>query len=152
MTDSARQAALALIRRENFVYVTSLDSTGFPETRVMFNLLKHRADALLGDGPARIPSDFASVIATNTGSRKVGQMRADSRVCLYYSDNEKYEGCMVRGQVKEIDDPEIRRAIWEDAWAMYYPGGLDGGDFSVFAFVPERIRYYHGLAVHDFEA
>mgnify|MGYP001198615321 FL=1 len=152
MNKEVHDAALALSRRENFVYVTSLDGTGFPETRVMFNLLKHRQDALLGDGAARIPSEFASYLGTNTSSRKVAQMRKDGRVCLYYSDNEKYEGCMVRGRVMEVTDQAILKAVWTESWEMYYPGGLNGGDFSLFAFVPERVRYYEGLAVNEFDA
>jgi len=150
MEGSFRDAALALSLRAKFVYVTSVDGSGFPETRVMFNLLKTRGKAL-SSGPAKVPSDFASYLGTNTSSRKVAQMRKDDRICLYYSDNAKFEGCMVRGRVSEVFDPAIRKAIWVRAWDMYYPGGIDGGDFSVLLFVPELVRYYHGLAVHEFK-
>ncbi len=144
------QAALDLTQRSAFVYVTTLDK-GFPETRVMFNLLKHRHEAL-SSGPAKAAKNFASFLATNTGSRKVAQMREDARVCLYYSDNNSFEGCMVRGRVKEIHEAEIRKAVWTSDWDMYYQGGLDGGDFSLFEFIPESVRYYHGLKVTAFDA
>ncbi len=150
MEKTERDAALALTLREKFVYVTTLDE-GFPETRVMFNLLSQRAKALsYGDG--KVPRDFASYLATNTSSRKVRQIRADNRVCLYYSDNDKYEGCMVRGRVAEVTDPKIIAAIWTDDWDMYYYGGRDGGDFTLMAFVPEHIQYYHGLKVTSIDA
>lgn len=151
MDDSIRGDALDLTRRAKFVYVSTIDATGYPETRVMFNLLKHRAKAL-SEGPGKVPREFACYVGTNTSSKKVGQMRAEPRACLYYSDNGKYQGCMIRGRVSEVGDPEIRKAIWTPAWDMYYPGGLDGGDFSLFLFVPETVRYYHGLAVHEFGA
>ena len=143
--------ALALTKREKFVYVTTLDATGFPETRVMFNLLKTRGKAL-SSGPAKVPSRFASYLGTNTSSRKIGHIRNDNRVCLYYSDNQGFHGCMVRGRVSEVTDPVIRKAVWVPAWNVYYPGGIDGGDFSLLLFTPELVRYYHNLAVHEFNA
>lgn len=133
------------------MYVTTLDASGFPETRVMFNLLKSRAKAL-SSGPAAVPVPFANYLGTNTSSRKVSQMRNDGRVCLYYSDNRGYYGCMVRGRVSEVTDAAVRKSIWTPAWNMYYQGGLDGGDFSLLLFTPEHVRYYHNLAVHEFDA
>lgn len=150
MEKTERDAALDLTLRSGFVYVTTLDG-GFPETRVMFNLLSHRAQAL-SSGDARVTRDFASYLGTNTSSRKVSQMREDDRVCLYYSDNEGYEGCMVRGRVREVTDPAIIAAVWTDDWNMYYHGGRDGGDFTLMAFVPVLVRYYHGLKVTAFDA
>ncbi len=79
-------------------------------------------------------------------------MRKDDRVCLYYSDNRAFEGCMVRGRVSEVSDRDIRESVWTDSWDMYYAGGLEGGDFSLMLFVPETVRYYHGLKVTSFEA
>jgi len=151
MDAETRSKALELTMRERFVYVTTLDETGFPETRVMFNLLKTRGKAL-SSGAAKVPSEFASYLGTNTSSRKVSQTRKDSRVCLYYSDNKGFYGCMVRGYVSEVIDPAIKKAIWMPSWNVYYPGGFDGGDFSLLYFKPEHIRFYHGLAVHEFDA
>ncbi len=151
MDVNAHKAALDLTLRSEFVYVTTLDDSGFPETRVMFNLLKHRAKAL-SSGEAKVAKDFASYLGTNTSSRKVAQMRQDDRVCLYYSDNSSYEGCMIRGRVKEVSDSTIRKAIWTPAWDMYYYGGIDGGDFSLFEFIPESGRYYHNLKVTELDA
>lgn len=150
MPENEKMAALDLTLRSKFVYITTLDD-GFPETRVMFNLLKHR-DKALSSGPAKVAKDFASYIGTNTSSRKVAQMINDDRVCLYYSDNNRYEGCMIRGRVREVTETAVRAAVWTSKWDMYYHGGLDGGDFSLFEFIPENGRYYHGLKVTAFDA
>ena len=151
MDAEIRAQALGLTMKERFVYVTTLDETGFPETRVMFNLLKTRGKAL-AFGPAKVPSEFASYLGTNTSSRKIAQIRKDDRVCLYYSDNKGFYGCMVRGHVSEVDDHSVRKAVWAPSWSVYYPGGIDGGDFSLLLFKPEHIRFYHGLAVHEADA
>lgn len=142
--------ALALTWGSEFVYLSTVDD-GYPETRILFNLLKHREEAL-SSGKAKVSKDFATYIATNTSSKKVAQMRNDDRVCLYYSNTTKYEGCMIRGRVREVTDKEIRAAVWTPKWDMYYYGGIDGGDFSLFEFLPEKGRYYHGLKVTCFDA
>ncbi len=143
--------ARALIDRAKFVYLSSLDEKGGPETRVLFNLRKVRAKAL-ASGPAAIGDGFANYLGTNTSSRKVAQLRKDGRVCLYYSDNAKFEGCSVRGRLVEVDDRAVKESIYAKSWDMYYPGGMDGGDFSLFKFEPETVRYYHGLKVLSFDA
>jgi general stress protein 26 len=144
-------AALDLARRSGFVFVSTLQNDGFPDTRVMFNLLKLRAGILTG-GPAALDSPFESWLGTNTSSQKVQQIRKDPRVCLYYADTDAFEGLTLQGTVEEIQDRGIKQAIWMDGWEMYYPGGLDGGDFTVLRFKPERGRYYHGLKVMEFNA
>ncbi len=143
--------ARALIDRAKFVYLSSLDEEGGPETRVLFNLRKVRAKALTA-GTAALDNDFANYLGTNTSSRKVAQLRKDGRACLYYSDNAKFEGCSVRGRLIEVEDKGIRKAVYEEAWDMYYPGGLEGGDFSLYKFEPKSVRYYHGLKVLSFDA
>ena len=152
MATDLLSSSLALARRCDFVFVSTLDDgNGFPDIRVMFNLLKVRP-GLLQDGPAALAKPFASWLATNTSSQKVRHLRRDSRICLYYADTASFEGLTLQGTASEALDPAIRKAIWMDGWAMYYPGGLEGGDFTVLQFSPERGRYYHGLKVLEFDA
>jgi general stress protein 26 len=143
--------AIALVNRVRFVYLSSLDEKGWPETRVLFNMRKVRSKPL-SSGPAALGEGFANYLGTNTSSRKVSQLRKDDRACLYYSDNTKFEGCSVRGRIVEVKDPQIRKAVYAKSWDMYYPGGMDGGDFTLFRFEPESVRYYHGLKVLSFDA
>jgi hypothetical protein len=151
METDARAAAAALTRRARFVDLTTLAPDGYPETRTVFNLRVFRAEALAA-GPAAPRGDFATYLGTNASSRKLAHIRRDGRVCLYYADHDSFEGCLVRGRISETADPAVRAAVWTDDWAMYYPGGRDGGDFALLAFVPELVRYYHGLSVAEFDA
>lgn len=152
MTPAFPPAALALARRSDFVFVSTLrDDDGFPDTRVMFNLLKLRS-GILDEGPAALDKPFASWLGTNTSSQKVRHLRQDPRTCLYYADTATFEGLSLQGTVSEVLDPAVRKTIWMEGWDMYYPGGLDGGDFTVLRFSPERGRYYHGLKVEAFDA
>lgn len=142
-------SARSLVRRSDVVFVSTLD--GHPDTRVLFNLSKLRSEALVA-GAAALDAPFACWLGTNTSSRKVEQVRKDPRVCLYYADTTTFEGLGLQGRVVEVFDPSIRAAIWMDAWDVYYPGGREGGDFTLLRFTPERGHYYHGLKVVAFDA
>ncbi len=145
------QSAFNLVRRSRFVYVTTNGSDGYPNTRVMFNLLKMRARAV-AKGPASLPPGFAAWLGTNTSSVKTGEIRRDPRVCLYYAGLASWQGLTLTGTLEEVMDREVKASLWMKGWEMYYSGGLDGGDFTVFRFRPERGRYYHGRSVTAFDA
>jgi general stress protein 26 len=113
----------------------------------MFNLPKQRPPvlALAGDS-------FSTWIGTNTSSRKVAHVQRDPRVCLYYADTDTFEGLTLQGTVEEVHDLSIRAEIWTNDWNMYYPGGQEGGDFTLLRFHPIHGRYYQGLRVVEFDA
>lgn len=142
------EEARALATRSRFVFVSTLDDRGFPETREMFSLRRGR--------DARKPvftslgSDFSTYLGTNTSSRKTEQIRRDGRACLYYSRTTLFQGLTLKGRLVEVLDPGIRAALWKPEWEVYYQGGLEGGDFSVFRFDWVEGRYYHGLQVVEF--
>jgi general stress protein 26 len=95
--------------------------------------------------------NFMNYMGTNTSSRKVAQLRKDPRSCLYYVNSTSFEGLTVTGLLEEVLDREVKAALWMPSWEQYYSGGIDGGDYSIFRFVPEHARYYHGLEVAEFE-
>ena len=148
---AAMAAAFSLARRARFVYVSTNGPSGFPETRVMYNLLKHRSRAI-AKGPAALARGFGSWLGTNTSSAKNKQLRKDPRACLYFADTKTFEGLSVTGRLEEVQDDAIRGAVYTRSWDVYYAGGKDGGDFTLYRFVPQTGRYYHGLHVSEFDA
>ena len=151
MSDPAVLASWNLVKRSEFVVLSTMDEgDGSPDARVVFNLRKARASAF-EQGASALPAGFQTWIATNTSSKKVRELRADRRGCVYYSDTANFEGLTVQGTFEEVLDDAVRACIWVPAWEMFYPGGLGGGDFSVFLFKPSKARYYHGLQVSAFD-
>lgn len=150
MPDPRLDKAHALANRVELTILSTLDGQGAPDARALFNLRQVRAP-IFTSGAAALPLTFATWIATNTSSRKVRELRADARGSLYYYDPSTFEGLTLQGSFEEIHDRAIRSSIWVDTWSMFYPGGLDGGDFSVFRFQPLHARYYHGLSVLEFD-
>jgi general stress protein 26 len=149
MTEDRRDA-LELMLSSKFVFVSSLDDRGFPETRAMFNLKRRRRSGKLPGIFLAEAESFANLLGTNTASRKTAQLLKDPRACLYFADTRKFKGLSVRGKLLPVEDLEVKKALWMPGWEIYYPKGSTDPDFTVFRFEPEIARYYHGLRVAEF--
>lgn len=146
-----QKAAYALSVKTRFVRLATNSGDGWPDVRVLFNLKRRGRTGRLPAAFAPLEGGFATYLGTNASSRKTAQALADPRATLYYEDDLRFEGLAVYGTLAAVEDRGVKAAIWKKGWEMYYPGGLDGGDFQVFRFEPARARYYHGLKVHEFD-
>jgi len=149
--ESIRASAMDLVARSEHLVLSTLDDHGSPDARMLFNLRHHRRGAFL-KAPVALESHWDTWVATNTSSRKIRELRADARCCLYYFDTNRFEGLTLQGVMEDVEDIEVRNAIWQPAWEMFYPGGLEGGDFSVLRFHALQGRWYHGMSVCEFHA
>ena len=148
--DEAVRASLDLSTRSKFVHVALNGGEGMPDIRVVFNLKRRSRRGVLPKAFAAMSEGFSTYIGTNKSSRKTAQALADPRCALYYEDTLRYQGLALYGQLESVEDRAIKASLWKKGWDLYYAGGLDGGDFQVFRFVPECARYYHGLRVSEF--
>jgi general stress protein 26 len=147
-----RRDALELMLKSRFVFVTSLDDRGYPETRAMFNLKRRNRSGRLPGIFLAEAERFSNILGTNTSSRKVAQVAADPRVCLYFADTRNFMGLSVKGRLVAVDDMGTKKALWQPSWTRYYPQGVADPDFTVLRFEQESGRYYHGLRVAEIEA
>ncbi len=150
--EEAVRASLELSTRVKFVRIALNGGDGTPDIRVVFNLKRRSKTGTLPKAFAPMAEGFATYIGTNKSSRKTAQALADPRCALYYEDTVRYQGLTLYGALESVEDRAVKAKLWKKGWEMYYPGGLDGGDFQVFRFVPVRGRYYHGLHVQEFAA
>ena len=150
--ETAESASLNLSTRAKFVRLATNGGDGTPDIRVVFNLKLRSRGGALPEAFASLADGFGTYIGTNASSRKTAQLLADPRCALYYEDTKRFEGLALYGRLHPVEERTTKAALWKKGWEMYYPGGLEGGDFQVFRFVPERGRYYHGLRVEEFAA
>jgi len=149
ITEDDIATMIKIQNRLDFVSISTVDPDGFPDTRILFNLRKMRGEAVL---PLLPPySQFTAYLGTNTSSSKIKHIRSNNRVCLYYCDYETWEGLTVKGTVEEVNDQEIRKAVWDESWEKYYYNGREGGDFSLLKFTPLHAKYYHGLKTMELD-
>jgi general stress protein 26 len=128
----ARNAALALADRCAVAMLGTNGDEGFPNIKAMLKFANEGLAVLW--------------FSTNTSSRRVAQMGRDQRVCVYFLDQERFEGLMLLGMVELLQDHASRQRLWSDGCLKYYPLGVDDPDYTVLRFCAQRANYYHGLS------
>ena len=133
---SIRDLCLKLIDRSQIAMVGTVNSDGFPEIRAMISMEHNEL------------TEFW--FTTNTSSRKIAQLGANSRGCVYYVDTEEFRGVTLTGTFEILQDKESRQRLWRDGLEKYYPQGVDDPDYSVLHFTVSQIEHYHGLKTTRF--
>lgn len=131
-----RIACRELMETSRVAYQTTLGPDGYPRTRAMLNLRNRELY------PRQVPlyaghaDDLLTYFTTSRASIKVAQIAANPRVGVYCCDPESYRGLMLGGDLEIVDDPTLRRAVWNEGWERYYPGGPDDADHAVLRLRP----------------
>ena len=116
-------AAREIMAAQTYCALVTLDESGRPQVRTM--------------NPFPPDEDMVVWMATNTQSRKVAQIKRDSRVALYYANHGTAIGSVViTGKAELVDDmAEIlkrKRAYWDQA----FPGLRN---LTLIRVVPEKV-------------
>ena len=101
--EKMKTVALEMMRDAHYCGLVTLDETGRPQVRTM--------------NPYPQSDDMVIWFATNRESRKVKEIKNDSRVCVYYANHEKPVGYVsVSGTAEIIDDKQAvidhKREYW----------------------------------------
>ena len=143
--NEARQLSLEFMEIAEAAYVTTIDHNGFPQTRAMFNLRRKKQFPGLSELFKEHRDDFLIYFTTNTSSSKIDHIRKNPRVSVYYCKPSEWRGLMLSGEIEIVTDKEIKKAIWQEGWEMYYPGGPHDPDHTVLRLFPKFANYYHQL-------
>lgn len=137
--------ARELMRTADSVVVTTIDAGGRPQTRAMLNLCNSTTYPGLRALMAEEGGGFGTWFTTNTSSRKMADLRANPAVSAYYCRASEWRGLMLGGDMEIIDDPALKRRVWQTGWELYYPQGPDDPDYAVLRLRPALVKYYHQL-------
>lgn len=129
--------ASALIEKSGVCLLGTNGEDGFPNIKAMLNT-KH-------DGLKKI------WFATNTSSRKVQQLKQDNRACVYFLDDENFQGLMFCGTVEILQDIASKKFFWKKGMEAYYPMCIKDPNYTVLCFTARKANYYHGLANITFD-
>jgi len=66
-------------------------------------------------------NDFTIWFGTNANSRKVEQIKNDSRVTLYYLDTDGSGYVTIQGIAELINDSQAKEKWWKEKWDAFYP-------------------------------
>jgi general stress protein 26 len=130
--DTILVAAREIIKETTYCGLVTIDSEGQPVVRTM--------------NPFPVEDDLVIWFATSRSSRKVGELKNNPKVAVYFADHNTAKGYVnISGKAVVIDDKELlvkmKREYWEGI-----PNWQD--IFVLIKIVPERlevINYKHGL-------
>ena len=77
-------------------------------------------------------------LATNPRSRKVAEMRRNSRVTLYYFDRENQAYVTIHGTARLVNDANEKTRHWKEEWSAFYPNR--NKDYLLIKVVPTRLE------------
>ncbi len=146
----AKRLSLEFIEIAEVAYLTTVDNDGFPETRAMFNLRRKKQFPKLHELFKKHQDDFMVYFTTNTSSLKIGHIKKNPRVSVYYCKPDEWRGLMLGGEIEIVTEGGIKKELWQNGWEMYYPGGPDDPDYTVLRLSPIFAKYYHQLNFVNF--
>ncbi|HDZ18125.1 hypothetical protein LCGC14_1110510 [marine sediment metagenome] len=140
-----------LMETSKAVYLTTIDSGGFPITRAMFNLRNREQFPEFIEFFSKEENEFAIYIGTNTSSSKYRHIKENPKIAVYFCDPDEFKGIMFGGEVDIVENLEIKRKIWLEWWTKYYSKGVEDPDYNLLRLAPKNARFYHKLHKINFE-
>lgn len=116
-----------LIKRSMLAVLTTMDNN-VPNTRA---LLKAK-----NEGVKKI------WFTTNTSSRKVKQIKANSNSSVYFYTRIPFRGITLQGNIRIIDDMEQKQRFWRKSYIQYYKQGVTDPDYTLLCFEAETVTFY----------
>ncbi len=127
----------SMIDAVNVSIISSIDETGFPNTKAMLPPRKREGIKCL-------------FFTTNTSSMRVKQYASNPKACVYFFDKRFFRGVMLKGSMKVLHDNASKEMIWKDGDEMYYRKGVSDPDYCVLKFTAQSGRYYSNFKSQDF--
>ncbi len=121
VVETARKIMLAA----RYCSLTTLGEDGSPQIRAM--------------DPFPPEEGMTVWLATNNTTRKLGQIRRDGRVALFYL--QAPTGYVtILGDAQIVEDPGEKARRWKDSWKNFYEDENRGKDYVLIKVVPKRIE------------
>ena len=105
----------------------TVDREGFPHARVLEDHNPYE--------------EFGFWFATNSHTRKIGEIEANPNVCIMYQPPSVAGYICIMGIARIRTDEQGRRFVWREEWAKYYDGPM-ASDFVPIQVIPSRIEFY----------
>jgi general stress protein 26 len=125
-------AALEIMTSVKTCALITLDEEDRPRVRAMDPFLPEK--------------DFTVWFGTNPNSRKVEQIKNNSKVTLYYLENESNGYVMIQGNAELVNNQEEKDKRWKPKWEAFYTNRED--DYLLIKVTPEWmevVSYTHNL-------
>lgn len=129
---SLLDAAKEIMRSAKYCALITIDDSGHPQARMM--------------DPFAPEDDFIVWLGTNKNSRKVREIKANSKVTLYYQALNGAGYVSIKGLAVLVNDKESTSKYWKDEWKQFYSDGKV--HYILIKIVPQKLEivsYKHNL-------
>lgn len=140
-----------LMEEAEMACLTTVNEEGYPQSRAMLNLRNLKQYPSLKAFFISCGGDFAAYFTTNTSSQKLAQLLKSPKVSVYYCHPGSWRGLTLVGDIEVVQDVDLKNALWQPEWTMYYPGGAEDPDHTVLRLKPRSAAYYAQLSVLRWE-
>jgi len=126
------ETAREIMKTAYYCSLITLDEDNQPRARIM--------------EPFPPEEDMTIWLATNPKSRKVKQLKKNSKATLQYFDKNNLGYVSLMGNAYLIDDEKIKQKYWRDSWASFYANQKEA--YLLIKFIPyklEVISAKHGI-------
>ena len=129
-----RAAAFDVMRAARYCTLITIGADGQPQARIV--------------DPLVVEDEGLIWIATNPQTRKVDDIKRDSRVTLMFFNAAANEYVTVLARANVVTDASRKAAHWKMEWQPFYKTQTTGTDFMLFEVQPFRLEVSsprHGL-------
>ncbi len=138
-----KEIALELFKKAQPAYLATIDENGLPQIRAVENIrnpekFPHDAKILL-----EYDNDITPYISTNTSSKKIEQILENNSAAMYFCSPDEYKGIMLQGNIEIVNDPDLKKRIWQDSMLRYYPKGHTDPDFTILRLRPKYLKSWY---------
>jgi general stress protein 26 len=122
--DTLLTAAKNMIEVIPYCTLITLDTTGHPAARIM--------------DPFSPEENMVIWLGTNKNSRKVQEIKKDSRVTLFYEAPNGVGYVLIKGNAYLVDDPLKKKTYWKNEWDKFYTDQKE--EYKLIKVVPFRLE------------
>jgi general stress protein 26 len=119
-------AARDVMRQAHFTTLITISEDGQPQARVV--------------DPSDPDADLTVWIGTNPSTRKVAQLRKNSRATLFYFDRATQSYVTLLGSASLVTDSTEKERHWQSQWAPFYPQGPRSTNLILIRFTPRTLE------------
>ncbi|MDG2195093.1 MAG: pyridoxamine 5'-phosphate oxidase family protein [Polaribacter sp.] len=116
--------AKSIMESSYYCTLITQDKKGQPKARVVEPFLPEK--------------EYTVWMATNPYSRKVTQLKNNSKTTLHYFDKSKLAYVSLMGDAYLVDDPILKAQKWKEGWEKFYP--KRDTDYLLIKFVPHTLE------------
>jgi general stress protein 26 len=149
-----KKLSLELMECSECVFISTINDDGFPSIRAMNNLRNAEYYPKLKFLFEDHDEDFLILLSTNTSSEKVAHIRKKPKVSAYFKKPGVWQGIAFIGEMEIVEGAEgaeLKKKMWSDDWAKYYPSGYNDPDHTLLRLYPKRAKGWNSEKITQFK-